>query len=132
MEWGDTTLLGFWPRSLLYPTQKPLCRNPAMEERVQKNSSELNVVFQIYVHLKPQNMTLFGNRFIVDVIKLRWRSNWIKVASNPMTGVFVRREEDMSTHRVEYVEMGQKWEVLSYKPRNVESCPQLPGTRGET
>lgn len=47
-----------------------------------------SVPSKIHVYLKPQNMTLVGNRVVADVI----RSYEIRVGLDLMTGVLLRRK----------------------------------------
>ena len=37
------------------------------------------------------NVTLFGNKVLVNVIRFKMNSYWIRVAPNARTGVLIRR-----------------------------------------
>lgn len=87
--------------------------------------SELNSVFcfqKTYVHLKPQSITLFGNRIIVDIIKIRIGMRSYRVRSGPKANnrCPYKRQKRTQRHKEEgQVRWRQKVGWYRHKPRNV-------------
>ena len=70
----------------------------------------------------------FGNRFFVDVIKLRWGPTGGGWAQHPTVDVLIRRPcEDRETHREKAMwGQRQRLEWCIYQPRKTQDCWQPP------
>lgn len=71
------------------------------------------------------NVTLFGNRIFVDLIRLRWGHTGLEWDLNPMTSAFVmgeRFKDDMGTGEKTIWGQRKRLEWCNYKSRNVKDC----------
>lgn len=77
----------------------------------------------------PQNVTWFGERIFIDIIKLKWGHADRPYSS--MTGVFIKRgksETNMCTGRTLCKDKGMNG-VISHKPKNMSVSRQAEASR---
>lgn len=92
---------------------------------------------QIHVYQVAQNVTLFRNRFFVDVTKLRWSHTRLEWALNLVTSVLRRRRrcEDAQKHRDTQARRpckeGRDWSDTDTS-QSCNDCQQSPEARRDT
>ena len=78
------------------------------------------------------NVTLFGNRIFVDLIRISWGHTGLEWDLNPMTSAFVMGEifkDDMRTGEKAMWGQRKRLEWCNYKSRNAKDCRQLPNNQ---